>query len=85
LDRLGLAIERWSRKRPEEVITRWRELSDTIGRRVRVQLPGRVVEGTAQDVDAAGNLVVDGELVSAGSVTVLGDREQRRELGQHLT
>jgi BirA family biotin operon repressor/biotin-[acetyl-CoA-carboxylase] ligase len=73
LDRLGLAIERWSRKRPEVVITRWRELSDTIGRRVRIQLPGRVVEGTAQDVDAAGNLVVDGELVSAGSVTVLGD------------
>jgi BirA family transcriptional regulator, biotin operon repressor / biotin---[acetyl-CoA-carboxylase] ligase len=72
LKRLGPAIQRWSTARPDQVIARWRELSDTIGRRVRVQLPGRVVVGTAQDIDAAGNLVVDGELVSAGSVTVLG-------------
>ena len=54
-----------------QVITRWRELSDTLGKRVRVELPNRIVEGTAQDIDAAGNLIVDGTAVSAGSVTVL--------------
>ena len=72
LDRLRPAIERWSTAPPGEVLARWRELSDTIGKKVRVELPDRVVEGTAQDIDATGNLVVDGELVSAGSLTVLG-------------
>lgn len=71
LKRLQSAIDRWGVAPPGQVLARWRELSDTIGKRVRVQLPGRVVEGTAQDIDAAGNLVVDGMPVSAGSVTVL--------------
>jgi BirA family transcriptional regulator, biotin operon repressor / biotin---[acetyl-CoA-carboxylase] ligase len=72
LARLIPSIEGWSTAPPGQVIARWRELSDTIGKRVRIELPGRVVEGIAQDIDPAGNLVVDGELVSAGSVTVLG-------------
>jgi BirA family biotin operon repressor/biotin-[acetyl-CoA-carboxylase] ligase len=71
LERLRIAIEHWSSVPPEEVLARWRELSDTIGKRVRVQLPDRVVEGTAEEIDANGNLVVDGVLVSAGSLTVL--------------
>jgi BirA family biotin operon repressor/biotin-[acetyl-CoA-carboxylase] ligase len=71
LERLRHAIDRWTSATPADVLTRWRELSDTIGRRVRIQLPDRVIEGTAGDIDASGNLVVDGQLVSAGSLSVL--------------
>src|SRR5713101_7551704 len=55
LDRLRIAIERWSSAPPDKVLGRWRDLSDTIGKRVRVQLPDRVVEGTADDIDGSGN------------------------------
>jgi len=72
LERLRAAMERWASAPPAEVVGRWRELSDTIGQKVRVELPDRIVEGTAQDIDEAGNLVVDGTPISAGSVTVLG-------------
>jgi BirA family biotin operon repressor/biotin-[acetyl-CoA-carboxylase] ligase len=65
-------VERWAQAPAGEVSARWRELSDTIGKRVRVEVGDRIVEGTARDIDAAGSLVVDGEHVSAGSVTVLG-------------
>lgn len=71
LERLRQAIERWTSATPADVLTRWRQLSDTIGKRVRVQLPDRVIEGIAGDIDASGNLVVDGQLVSAGSLSVL--------------
>jgi BirA family biotin operon repressor/biotin-[acetyl-CoA-carboxylase] ligase len=72
LQKLRIAIERWSAAPAGQVIARWREVSDTIGKKVRVELPGQVIEGVAQDIDANGNLVVDGLRVSAGSVTVLG-------------
>lgn len=68
LDRLRAAVERWSSAAPEEVLARWRELSDTIGKRVRVQLPDRALEGLAQDINEHGELIVDGAAVSAGSV-----------------
>jgi len=71
LDRLRNSMEGWTSAPAGEVIARWRELSDTIGKRVRVELPDRNFEGTASDIDAAGNLIVDGTAVSAGSVTVL--------------
>jgi len=71
LERLRPAMERWSTARADQVLARWRTLSDTIGKRVRVELPDRIVEGIAQDIDASGSLVVDGASVSAGSVTVL--------------
>jgi BirA family biotin operon repressor/biotin-[acetyl-CoA-carboxylase] ligase len=71
LERLRHAIDRWTSATPADVLTRWRELSDTIGRRVRIQLPDRVIEGTAGDIDANGNLIVDGQLVSAGSLSFL--------------
>jgi BirA family biotin operon repressor/biotin-[acetyl-CoA-carboxylase] ligase len=73
LERLRPAVERWSAAPAGDILARWRELSDTIGRRVRVELPDRVVEGTAEDIDATGSLVVQGVPVSAGSVTVLSD------------
>lgn len=40
-------------------IADWRARSATLGRRVRIDLGGDDVEGTAVDVDAAGRLVVD--------------------------
>jgi len=72
LERLRVTVETWAAAPAEQVVARWRELSDTIGKRVRVALPDRSVEGIAQDIDQAGNLVVDGTPISAGSVTVLG-------------
>jgi len=71
LERLREAIDRWTSATPADVLSRWRELSDTIGKRVRIQLPDRVIEGTAGDIDANGNLIVDGQLVSAGSLSLL--------------
>jgi BirA family biotin operon repressor/biotin-[acetyl-CoA-carboxylase] ligase len=71
LARLRRAVERWSSAPSGEVLARWRELSDTIGRKVRVQLPDHVFEGVAQDINERGELIVDGTLVSAGSVTHL--------------
>ena len=73
LDQLRPAIERWSSAPAEEVLARWRELSDTLGRRVRVQLPDRDFEGVAQDINERGELLVDSAVVSAGSVTHLAD------------
>jgi BirA family biotin operon repressor/biotin-[acetyl-CoA-carboxylase] ligase len=51
----------------------YRELCATLGRHVRVELPGpRVIDGRAVDIDAAGRLVLDvaggRETVSAGDV-----------------
>jgi BirA family biotin operon repressor/biotin-[acetyl-CoA-carboxylase] ligase len=71
LARLRLAVERWSSAPPSDVLARWRELSETLGRRVRVQLPDRAFEGIAQDINQRGELIVDGEVVTAGSVTHL--------------
>jgi BirA family transcriptional regulator, biotin operon repressor / biotin---[acetyl-CoA-carboxylase] ligase len=71
MERLGPAVARWSSAPADQVLARWRELSDTLGRRVHVQLPDRVFEGVAQDINERGELIVDGTLVSAGSVTHL--------------
>ena len=67
------AVERWCSAPPEQVLSRWRELSDTLGRRVLVELPDRTFEGLAQDIDVRGALIVDGAVVSAGSVRHLSD------------
>ena len=71
MDRLRPAVERWCSAPAEEVLARWRELSDTIGRRVRVDLPDRAFEGVAQGIDGSGGLIVDGVVISVGSVTHL--------------
>jgi BirA family biotin operon repressor/biotin-[acetyl-CoA-carboxylase] ligase len=52
------------REEPASVLPAWREYSATLGRRVRVETPGGVVEGEAVDVTFPGALVVrtaDGE------------------------
>src|SRR6266852_2812499 len=41
LEKLRIAIERWSAAPAGQVIARWRELSDTIGKKIRVELPDR--------------------------------------------
>jgi BirA family biotin operon repressor/biotin-[acetyl-CoA-carboxylase] ligase len=54
----------------ESVVPRWRELSSTLGREVRVETPGGAVEGRATDIEFPGTLLVetdDGvERVTAG-------------------
>lgn len=73
LERLRPALERWCSAPPDHVLARWRSLSDTLGRRVRVELPDRTFEGVAQDIGEGGELIVDGIGVNVGSVTHLGD------------
>jgi BirA family biotin operon repressor/biotin-[acetyl-CoA-carboxylase] ligase len=73
LDRLRVAVERWSAAPSHDVIARWRQLSETIGRKVRVQLPDRAFEGVAEDINERGELLVGGAVVSAGSVTHLAE------------
>jgi len=71
LDRLRYEVDRWTSADVEEVLTIWRALSDTLGRRVRVALGERVIEGTAEDIGPGGELIVDGTPVTFGSVTHL--------------
>ena len=61
-------LRHWTSQPPAAVVQRWRELSDTIGRRVRVELAGRVIEGVASDIADDGSLIVGDERVSAGDV-----------------
>jgi BirA family biotin operon repressor/biotin-[acetyl-CoA-carboxylase] ligase len=64
------------RAEPESVLPAWREYSATLGRRVRVETPGGVVEGEAVDVTFPGALVVRTE---SGERTVhAGDCEHLR-------
>jgi biotin-(acetyl-CoA carboxylase) ligase len=71
LDRLRHEMDRWTSAELEEVLTLWRVLSDTLGRRVRVDLGARAIEGTAEDIGPRGELIVDGAPVTFGSVTHL--------------
>ena len=48
-------------------LARWRDLSATLGRRVRID----GTEGFAEDIGARGELIVDGRPFVAGSVTHL--------------
>jgi BirA family biotin operon repressor/biotin-[acetyl-CoA-carboxylase] ligase len=68
LERLRRKVDTWSAAPSLEVLARWRELSDTLGKRVRVELPGRAVEGLAEDIGPGGELIVDGVRYSAGSI-----------------
>jgi BirA family transcriptional regulator, biotin operon repressor / biotin---[acetyl-CoA-carboxylase] ligase len=71
MEKLLPAMARWCSAPREEVLARWREISDTLGRRVRVTLPDRSFEGRAKDINENGELVVEGQTVSAGSLTHL--------------
>ncbi len=67
LDRLREKIIDWSAAPADAVLARWRELSENLGRRVRID----AVEGVAQDIGPRGELIVDGVAYVAGSVTHL--------------
>jgi BirA family biotin operon repressor/biotin-[acetyl-CoA-carboxylase] ligase len=56
---------------PGDVLGRYRSRCATLGRTVRVELPGATVEGVATDVDDDGRLVVDGREIAAGDVVHL--------------
>ncbi|HSP08610.1 MAG TPA: biotin--[acetyl-CoA-carboxylase] ligase [Candidatus Dormibacteraeota bacterium] len=64
-------MDLWCSAPPEAVVNRWRELSATLGRRVRVELAGESFEGVAEDIGAGGELIVGGRPFVVGSVTYL--------------
>lgn len=53
---------------PGDVLARYRARCSTLGRRVRVAVPGDMLEGVATDIDDDGRLLVDGCAVAAGDV-----------------
>ena len=68
LDELGLRLAAWQAG-DERLREEYERLCATIGREVRVDLPGgRTITGTAQRIDDGGRLVVDGTPVAAGDV-----------------
>ena len=67
LERLMTSLERWAAAPTDEVLARWRELSATLGRRVRID----GAEGVAENIGERGELIVDGKTYVAGSVTHL--------------
>lgn len=67
LDRLREKLTAWTTASGAAVLARWRELSDTLGRRVRID----GVEGVAEDIGPRGELIVDGVAYVTGSVTHL--------------
>ena len=67
LGRLRDEVDKWCAASDVEVLSRWRELSDTLGRRVRIDGD----EGMAEDIGPNGELIVDGRSYVAGSVTHL--------------
>jgi BirA family biotin operon repressor/biotin-[acetyl-CoA-carboxylase] ligase len=71
LERLRLELDRWAAADLEDVLALWRALSDTLGRRVRVDMGTHVIEGKAEDIGPGGELIVDGVAVTFGSVTHL--------------
>ena len=54
-----------------DVLGRYRDRCTTLGRRVRVEVPGATFEGLATDVDEDGRLLVNGRAIAAGDVVHL--------------
>jgi BirA family biotin operon repressor/biotin-[acetyl-CoA-carboxylase] ligase len=69
--RLSEEIAVWVAAPADQVLARWRQLSATLGRRVRVEVSGQAIEGVAQDLGQRGELIVDGVAYVVGSVTHL--------------
>lgn len=79
---LQRALERFHELRGDlrDALARWRELSDTLGRRVRVETPDGPVVGEAREVVFPGGLLVvtdDGD----ERVVTAGDCEHLRPIG----
>ena len=71
LDRLLPLVRHWTGVPAVAVVDRWRQLSETIGQKVRVELPGESFVGVAEEIAEDGALLVDGRRVIAGDVTRL--------------
>jgi len=71
LGRLMVAMDEWTIATPDRILSRWRELSATLGRRVRVDVASKSTEGLAEDLGPNGELIVDGFAFVTGSVTHL--------------
>ena len=67
LERLCAQVSGWCAASDAAVLARWRELSATLGRRIRID----GVEGLAEELGPRGELIVDGRSYVAGSVTHL--------------
>lgn len=77
LSNLEVRYEQWRRDGFAPIAAAWRRLAPLIGRHIRVQEPGQIVEGTVIDIADDGALrlrLADGRehRVVAGDVTVLG-------------
>jgi BirA family biotin operon repressor/biotin-[acetyl-CoA-carboxylase] ligase len=68
LARMVTGLRRWFAAEPDEVLAAWRARADTLGRRVRVELPNEYVEGVAEDLAPDGSLIVAGRAFAAGDV-----------------
>src|SRR5262249_17633106 len=68
LVRMEPEMTRWFAAPETEVMAAWRMRSDTLGRLVRVELPGEKFEGIAEDLASDGSLIVAGRVVAAGGV-----------------
>jgi len=71
------ALYEASREAPEEIWNQWRDRLITLGRRVIARWGDQVIEGTAEEVDRRGHLLIrrpDGQIVAveAGDVTLRG-------------
>ena len=71
LGRLMVAMDEWTIATPDRILSRWRELSATLGQRVRVDVGSKSTEGLAEDLGPNGELIVDGFAFVTGSVTHL--------------
>ncbi len=60
----------------EDLTSKYRELSATIGREVRIERPdGSKIEATAVDIDETGSLHLDnGQLITVGDVVHLDSK-----------
>lgn len=55
-----------------EVIASYRSRCDTLGRQVRIEFPdGTFIDGTAEDIDTDGRIVIDGQAYASGDVVHL--------------
>jgi BirA family transcriptional regulator, biotin operon repressor / biotin---[acetyl-CoA-carboxylase] ligase len=70
-ERLRTRVHTWAGALPETILSRWRQLSETLGRRVRIEVSNETREGTAEDIGPHGELIIDGVAYVAGSVTHL--------------
>jgi BirA family biotin operon repressor/biotin-[acetyl-CoA-carboxylase] ligase len=68
LEKLLAELDRWFAAPDLEVVAAWRERAETLGRTVRVELPGETFEGVAEDIASDGALIVSGRAVTAGDV-----------------